>query len=181
MKAENKILNLFHATTMSRGLQIIKDGKIRTNAPSVICWSLETTPGWIYLSDQLDNAVHWGNKIACLSKDELFFYIIRVQVQEENCYPDTDDLQYVSWLSPEEAENTDLYTCLSLCHSCRTDKELYTGCEISDYAVLPATTLYTDNSGHPQYDIVNTLKKHIGKDEYNQYESLRQRIEWVCL
>ena len=29
MKAENKILNLFHATTMSRGLQIIKDGKIR--------------------------------------------------------------------------------------------------------------------------------------------------------
>ncbi|STK08078.1 Uncharacterised protein [Escherichia coli] len=35
--------------------------------------------------------------------------------------------------------------------------------------------------GHPQYDIVNTLKKHIGKDEYNQYESLRQRIEWVCL
>ncbi|EHA8853560.1 hypothetical protein JHW63_004483, partial [Escherichia coli] len=110
MKAENKILNLFHATTMSRGLQIIKDGKIRTNAPSVICWSLETTPGWIYLSDQLDNAVHWGNKIACLSKDELFFYIFRVQVQEENCYPDTDDLQYVSWLSPEEAENTDLYT-----------------------------------------------------------------------
>ncbi len=65
MKAENKILNLFHATTMSRGLQIIKDGKIRTDAPSVICWSLETTPGWIYLSDQLDNAVHWGNKIAC--------------------------------------------------------------------------------------------------------------------
>lgn len=62
MKAENKILNLFHATTMSRGLQIIKDGKIRTDAPSVICWSLETTPGWIYLSDQLDNAVHWGNK-----------------------------------------------------------------------------------------------------------------------
>ena len=179
MKAENKILNLFHATTMSRGLQIIKDGKIRTDAPSVICWSLETTPGWIYLSDQLDNAVYWGNKIACLSKDELFFYIFRVQVQEENCYPDTDDLQYVSWLSPEEAENTDLYTCLS--HSCRTDKELYTGCEISDYAVLPATTLYTDNSGHPQYDIVNTLKKHIGKDEYNQYESLRQRIEWVCL
>ncbi|EEZ1215883.1 hypothetical protein MU157_004772, partial [Escherichia coli] len=100
MKAENKILNLFHATTMSRGLQIIKDGKIRTDAPSVICWSLETTPGWIYLSDQLDNAVHWGNKIACLSKDELFFYIFRVQVQEENCYPDTDDLQYVSWLSP---------------------------------------------------------------------------------
>lgn len=72
MKTENKILNLFHATTMSRGLQIIKDGEIRTDAPSVICWSLETTPGWIYLSDQLDNAVHWGNKIACLSKDELF-------------------------------------------------------------------------------------------------------------
>ncbi len=63
------------------------------------------------------------------------------------------------------SKNTDLYTCLSLCHSCRTDKELYTGCEISDYAVLPATTLYTDNSGHPQYDIVNTLKKHIGKDD----------------
>ena len=76
---------------------------------------VERHPGWIYLSDQLDNAVHWGNKIAYFQKMN-YFSIFSVQVQEEKLLSDTDDLQYVSWLSPEEAENTDLYTCLSLCH-----------------------------------------------------------------
>ncbi|MCQ6909704.1 hypothetical protein [Escherichia coli] len=171
----NQELNLFHATTMSRGLQITEEGKLRNDAPPVIRWPLETTPGWIYLSDRIDNAVHWGNKVAW--REGTFFYIFRIKISTAHCYPDTDDLQYVSWLSPEEAETVDLYTCLSLCHSCRTNKELYIGREVTHYTILPVATYI--NSEHPQYDIVNTLKLHIGKDEYSKYESLRQRIEWI--
>ncbi|EKK3319369.1 hypothetical protein PMI54_004712 [Salmonella enterica] len=173
------MLNLFHATTFTRGEQILCDGKIKCDAPPLIKWIQATTPDWIYLSDRVDNAVHWGNKVSVLTRTEDFFCIFKIILPPDRCYPDLDDLLCNAGMTNENANNTDLLTCLSVCHSCRTNSDLYFGVEVTHYTVLPVVSY--KNETHPLYDVVRSLRGHIGEDEYDNFEPQRQRIQWVRL
>lgn len=135
------MLNLFHATTFTRGEQILCDGKIKCDAPPLIKWIQATTPDWIYLSDRVDNAVHWGNKVSVLTRTEDFFCIFKIILPPDRCYPDLDDLLCNAGMINENANNTDLLTCLSVCHSCRTNSDLYFGVEVTHYTYMSTSRL----------------------------------------
>ena len=149
------VMTLFHATTQSRGQQIIESGAISRLAPPAVEWGLQTSPGWVYLSDHIDHAIHWGNKVSIVNKENALFYIFKCNIPLSQCQPDIDNLIYEAWMLPDEAAEVDLVSCLEKCHSCRTANDLI----ISDHIVAFCTLPVNDcrNQAHPLWDIVSTL------------------------
>jgi len=176
---ELKIMTLYHATTSSRGIQIINDGKISCQAAPVFVWAQPTTPGWIYLSDHVDSAVHWGNKVSLLNKEEDFFYIFKVSIPLSACFTDEDDLEYNEDIPPSVAKNIDVLTCLELCHSCRVNRDLPLGYTVVSYCKLPVDN--NKNREHPLACVVSELKSYISPHDYIRYEKYRGMIIWSPL
>lgn len=176
---ELKIMTLYHATTYSRGIQIINDGKISCQAAPVFFWAQPTTPGWIYLSDHIDSAICWGNKVSIMNKENGLFYIFKIHLPLSDCYPDYDDLSYVVRLHESQTLEADTLTSLSLCHSCRTAKDLVLGNTVHSFCTLPVN--HMKNRMHPLYPVVQRLISYVSPEEHILYEKQRRMIEWTLL
>lgn len=172
-------MTLFHATTQSRGQQILASGMISRLAPPAVEWSLQTSPGWVYLSDHVDRAIHWGNKVSILNKENELFYIFKINLPLSQCHPDVDNLIYEVWMSPDEAAEVNLTSSLEKCHSCRTANDLILSDHVVAYCTLPVN--HPRNKAHPLWDIVRDLICHISPHEHILFEKHRRMMNWTSL
>lgn len=175
----SEVMTFYHATTQSRGQQIIKTGRISRDAPPAVTWMLATTPGWVYLSDHIDHAIHWGNKVSILTKETEIFYIFKISLPLSQCHPDVDNLIYEEWMSPDEAAEVNLTSCLAKCHSCRTANDLIVSEHIVAYCTLPVN--HPRNKVHPLWDVVRNLICHVSPHEHILFEKHRRMINWASL
>lgn len=170
---------LFHATTQNRGQAILASGMISRQAPPAVEWSLQTSQGWVYLSDHIDHAVHWGNKVSILNNENELFYIFKINLPFSQCHPDIDNLIYEAWMSPDEAAGVNLASCLMKCHSCRTANDLIISEQVIAYCTLPVN--HHSNDAHPLSDVVRNLICHISPHEHILYEKHRRMMNWTAL
>lgn len=172
-------LTLFHATTQSRGQKIMSSGMISRLAPPAFEWSLETSPGWVYLSDHVDHAVHWGNKVSLLNNEKELFYIFKINLPLSQCHPDIDNLIYEADMSHDEAAQVDTASCLVKCHSCRTVNDLNVSEEVVAYCTLPVN--HHGNEAHPLLKVVRSLFCYIPPHDHILYEEQRKMMNWTAL
>ena len=176
---EKPAITLFHATTQSRGQKILASGMISRQAPPAVEWSLQTSPGWVYLSDHVDHAIHWGNKVSVLSQESGLFYIFKINLPLSQCHPDVDNLIYEAWMSADEAAGINLASCLMKCHSCRTENDLNISEQVVAYCTLPVN--HPGNKAHPQWDVVRSLICKIPPHEHILFEKHRRMMIWTAL
>jgi hypothetical protein len=176
---DSAIMTLFHATTQKRGDRIFRDGKICRQAGPAVSWIQQTTPGWIYLSNHIDDAVHWGNKVSIMNKEDGFFYIFRVTLPLTVCYPDMDNLMYEMGMTHTDALSVDVLSSLKMCHSCRTDVDLKLTESVNGFCRLPVISY--KNNDDPLIEIVRGLSGYISEEKYSSYEKFRRLIKWTSL
>lgn len=172
-------MTFFHATTQNRGQKILASGMISPQAPPAVEWIQQTSPGWVYLSDHVDHAVHWGNKVSLLNNESELFYIFKINLPLSQCHPDIDNLNYEADMSPDEAAEVDLASCLMKCHSCRTANDLIVSEHVVAYCTLPVNDYR--NESHPLSDVVRSLIGHISPHEHILYEKHRRMMHWTAL
>ncbi|NFQ35970.1 hypothetical protein [Clostridium sporogenes] len=94
---------MYHATSLSRGNKILKDGTIKKDSEKVYGEDslMPTTDGYVYLTNDLINAAYYGNKTAVLfDKDDMFF-IFRMDINIKDLEVDKDEIEYTIKQSPK--------------------------------------------------------------------------------
>lgn len=94
---------VYHGTTKSSALKIIKDGEIKNRCERV--WdfeavlasgekkSIKTTDGFVYLSDKFSLAAFYGNSARIrLNNGEQSYFVFRVDIPENELRQDADEL-----------------------------------------------------------------------------------------
>ncbi|EIV99923.1 hypothetical protein [Thermoanaerobacter siderophilus] len=87
---------LFHGTSSIRGKNIIRERKIRIDAPKVYNSKhpMPTTPNLIYLTPDFALALYYGNKTSVLYDDDPYLIIFRIEISKDLLLPDKDEFDY---------------------------------------------------------------------------------------
>ncbi len=98
---------LYHGTSESAGTKILKEGKLIANIKDRVWKGLpdnditKTTDGFVYLTDLLQTAIHWGNKTSIILKEKEI-YLFKVDIEKEDLLPDLDEIAIEEmWLKKE--------------------------------------------------------------------------------
>jgi hypothetical protein len=86
---------LYHGTSEKRGIKILQENCLKTNASRVYGedYLLPTTGGYIYLTNNLVNAIYYGNKTACEDEDD-YLFVFEIEVDECTLEADMDQIIY---------------------------------------------------------------------------------------
>jgi hypothetical protein len=86
---------LYHGTSEKRGIKILKENCLKTNALRVYGEEhpLPTTEGYIYLTNNLVNAIYYGNNTAWEDGDN-YLFVFEIEVEERKLEADMDQIIY---------------------------------------------------------------------------------------
>lgn len=86
---------LYHGTSSSRGQNILAHKMLDANAKRVYDedHGLPTTNGYVYLTDDVFNAIYYGNKTAWIDKDDSL-YVFRIEINDSLLEADFDEFKY---------------------------------------------------------------------------------------
>ena len=188
-------MELFHGTPKSRGDIIIKEKRISCHAKPMFedgCEdilqsaeysdnlikpkTLSTTPGYVYLSDLIFNAMYYGN-VNAFSNDEDYFYLFKVELPEEVLEPDEDEIRMV--LCKDPMNYPSVKDSLNACHSVRYNNDIIS----FEYCILPAAANFSHPNSQLVRDMINLRPRARGSatqqnvvDLMNQFYS---NVSWI--
>lgn len=180
---------LYHGTSLSRGLQILKDKAIKKDAPKVYDEKsrLPTTNGYVYLTEDLANAIYYGNKTALLDEDSELM-IFEVDLPYSSIEPDIDEINYT--LRPfgkvkgfNDIDNPTVEESIKNAHSIRFPHDITFGDSLKRYARI-YTSKYTSTDDDRvrekrdlTYDIVS-LAHNYNAAAIKAKDKLLSKIQW---
>lgn len=93
---------LYHGTSYQRGIKILESGCLKSNIERFYDQNCDfpTTNGYVYLTNHIFKAIHWGNITASIEQDTKLM-LFQVDVQEELLEPDYDELKYTLPFNPD--------------------------------------------------------------------------------
>lgn len=130
-------LTLYHGTVFSRAQEINRSGEISNSAVSMmnVADALKTTVGFVYLTINPGKAVYYGNGLA-LENDEDQFCIYRCVLDISELSADIDELNIKYGIPRDQRISTEESLLQVL--TCRINRSLKFGTDITDYIFLPS-------------------------------------------
>lgn len=136
---------LFHGTSSIRGRNIIRERKIRIDAPKVYNSNhlMRTSPNRIYLTPDFARALYYGNITAVFYDDDPYLIIFKVEISKDLLLPDKDEFEYtMKTFNPIEfnhKEELTLEESVEEVKSCAVDKDICFDNFVSYYVELPSS------------------------------------------
>lgn len=156
-------MKLFHGTTFSASLKI-EDEKIiahKIDRPHYKGDGLETTDGYVYLTNNVGYAAYLAQRLAQDVDDLCVVY--EIGIDENELEVDIDQLKMIGRISEDEAKTFSVQSSLSSVQSCRISRSLVIGKDVIRKLILPSAS----NSEHQDYDLLRELRqlRRTGDDE----------------
>ena len=153
---------LYHGTTRKRGKSIVEDKCIKHDAELLY---KDTTPGYIYCTNDILYAIYYGNKNSLCHKEESF-YVFRFNLDENKLEPDEDEVRMVGMDNPEnysKAQET-----LEDYKSARYEENIYE----FEYAILPTVS----NVGKEDEKLISECVEVHGYNHKSSNEYMKKHI-----
>lgn len=141
---------LYHRTSFTRGIKILNDGKILTKAERVYdeTYILQTSKGFIYLSDDLAIAMYYANKTSFIDNDE-YMYVFKCEINDNLLLPDLDEIKYTKEMFghkiTDEIKNN-AFEVLKLTNSTRVNFDIDLKENNVSYTIIPSTGYFINDS-----------------------------------
>ncbi|MFB8378203.1 hypothetical protein [Paenibacillus taichungensis] len=173
-KITNQNVTLYHGTTSKRAQSILSEGQIRIDADLIypsedFILGMDTTPGYIYMTDTVAKAIMFGNKSQIIEDETQFeFYIFELQVEVDRLEADLDEARIQSLFDKSllEIDQYDWEGSLKRLETVRTADNLHVGTHIVRYAVLPTMM----NGMHPLHKVTQlAIHQRPGAEGFNSF------------
>ncbi|MFR1708872.1 MAG: hypothetical protein ACLSV2_08225 [Clostridium sp.] len=143
---------LYHGTSEKRGIKIFDEMSLKTNALRVYGEEhlLPTTGGYIYLTNNLVNAIYYGNKTACEDEDN-YLFVFEIEIDECKLEADMDQIIYS--LIPfgkhtkiKDIDSPTVQESLAYALSVRTRKDIDIKTSKTRFSKIVSSICYEDTS-----------------------------------
>lgn len=185
-------MRLYHGTPSSRGEKIIEDKVILHNVKRLyndhfslkniscnisynnvnIPSTLETTDGYVYLTDSLFYAIYYGNKNSISLTHDDFFYVFQVDVDLSELEPDTDEIMMTTSTPVDTIQHAN--DSLACCRSARLAKSISSTDYLIKYIKLPTTSNFDDKNSHLIQKIVKEFSREFDASNEHIINYVRQ-------
>ncbi|PFN77604.1 hypothetical protein COJ85_32055 [Bacillus sp. AFS076308] len=135
---------LYHGTSKSRGLSILKDKQIKINVARVYGENhtiLPSNPNFVYLTRQLHTAVYYGKNAVELYEENSEIYIFKIEINNPNeLLADQDELDKEKfWGNYQgDVDDSDYQESLNRCGCVRIGRDLNLDeIEVTHYLSIP--------------------------------------------
>lgn len=146
---------LYHGTTLSISEKIDESKALKINSESLYKDpSIQTTPGYIYLSINPALAFYYGNKHSAHYTDpteEDSFVVYEIELEKEELLVDTDELKYVHEKTKEEINNYNLDKCLKEAYTCKIGRNLEFKKHVKRKLIVPSSTSPENFNESPEF------------------------------
>lgn len=146
-------MKLYHGTTHSASLKI-EEGKTishQIERPHYHGDGLQTTDGYVYLTNNLGYAAYLAQRLAY---DENLCVVYEVDIADSELETDIDQLKIIGRISAIQALNLSAQDSLEMVQSCCVPRSLVLGKDVISKLTLPSAS----NSNHVDYDLLLKLR-----------------------
>lgn len=170
-------MKLFHGTTFSASLKIENEKSIahKIIRPYYKGDGLETTDGYVYLTNNVGYAAYIAQRHAC-GIDELCV-VYEVEINELELETDIDQLKIIGRIAEDEARAMSAGDSLLTVQSCCISRSLVIGSDVIRKLTLPSAS----NSKHENYGLLGELRQLRKAGDAEEAAALIPSNMWISL
>lgn len=156
-------MKLYHGTTYSASLKIEEDKALlhEITRPHYKGEGLETTDGYVYLTNNVGYAAYLAQRLASGVND--FCVVYEIDLADNELEADVDQLKIIGRINESAAKALNAQESLNMVQSCCVPRTLVIGKDVISKMTLPSAS----NSDHEDYGLLRELRslRHVGKAE----------------
>lgn len=170
-------MKLFHGTTYSASVKIENEKSIahKIQRPYYKGEGLETTDGYVYLTNNVGYAAYIAQRLA-YEIDELCV-VYEVDINEDEIETDVDQLKIIGRITEDDARVLSVESSLQMVQSCCVPRSLVIGSDVVRKLILPSAS----NSKHQDYELLRELRQLRRAGDSEEADMLIPTNMWVKL